>query len=162
MRLTTRTNLAMRTLMFCAVNGRRNVRKSEIAAYCNASENHLAQVIRLLGQRGFIDAMRGRNGGLQLARAPGEINVGEVFRTFESDLPFAECFAREENHCPLTDCCWLRPALHKAVEAFYHSLDELTLADLVEGNANLDALLNMRPQRNGARPALCAVGAVPA
>ena len=143
MRLTTRTNLAMRTLMFCAINGPRNVRKSEIAAYCNASENHLAQVIRLLGQRGFIDAMRGRNGGLKLAREPGKINVGDVFRTFESDLPFAECFTREENHCPLTDCCWLRPALKHAVEAFYQSLDKLALTDLVDGNTDLHKTLSM-------------------
>ena len=158
MRLTTRTNLAMRTLMFCAVNGGRTVRKSEIAAACNASENHLAQVIRLLGQRGFIDAMRGRNGGMHLARDPKAINVGDVFRAFESDLPFAECFSGQENHCPLTDCCWLRPALQKAVDAFYHSLDALTLADLVAGNADLDQLLTLRAVRKGGRMTLCAAG----
>jgi Rrf2 family transcriptional regulator, nitric oxide-sensitive transcriptional repressor len=52
MRLTTRTNLAMRTLMFCAANPGRIVRKSEVATACNASENHLAQVIHLLARAG--------------------------------------------------------------------------------------------------------------
>ena len=50
MRLTTRTNLAMRTLMYCAVNTGRNIRTSEVARATNASENHLGQVINTLGQ----------------------------------------------------------------------------------------------------------------
>ena len=112
----------------------------------------------MLGQRGFIDAMRGRNGGMHLARDPKAINVGDVFRAFESDLPFAECFSGQENHCPLTDCCWLRPALQRAVDAFYHSLDALTLADLVAGNADLDQLLTLRAVRKGGRMTLCAAG----
>ena len=66
MRLTIRTNLAMRTLMFCCVNADRIVRKHEVAAICNASENHLAQVINTLAQRGFINTQRGRAGGLRL------------------------------------------------------------------------------------------------
>ncbi|MHA7970528.1 Rrf2 family transcriptional regulator [Rhizobium sp. CAU 1783] len=61
--LTTRTNIAIRTLMFCAVNDDVAVCKSDIAAACNASESHLGQVIRILGQHRFIDATRGRNGG---------------------------------------------------------------------------------------------------
>ncbi len=54
MRLTTRTNLAMRTLMFCAVNPGRIVRKHEVAEACGASENHLAQVIHLLARQNFL------------------------------------------------------------------------------------------------------------
>lgn len=144
MRLTTRTNLAIRTLMFCAVNETVTVRKSDIAAACNASENHLAQVIRLLGQYSFIDATRGRNGGLQLMRPASEISIGAVFRIFESDLPFAECFG-SANTCPLVETCWLRTAIGHAVEAFYASLDKVTLSDLVVGNEGLAALLHLQP-----------------
>jgi hypothetical protein len=50
MRLTDRTKLALRRLMFCAVNKGRTVRKAEIAEACNASRNHLAQVIHKLSQ----------------------------------------------------------------------------------------------------------------
>ncbi|PHP69020.1 Rrf2 family transcriptional regulator [Zhengella mangrovi] len=155
MRLTTRTNLAMRTLMFCAVNNGCTVRKVEIAEACNASENHLAQVIRLLGQHGFIHAVRGRNGGMQLARPAEEINVGSVFRVFESELPFAECFSGSENHCPLTAHCWLRPALSKAVESFYETLDAMSLADLTEGNVALEHLLRLPGAAPQAARAFC-------
>jgi Rrf2 family transcriptional regulator, nitric oxide-sensitive transcriptional repressor len=140
MRITTRTNLAMRTLMFCAVNPRRLVRKAEIARLCNASEHHLGQVVSTLAQSGLIEAARGRNGGLQLAQDASAINVGSVFRAFEQDLPFAECFSRN-NTCPLVPACWLRPAIAKAVEAFYQSLDRVFLSDLVDGNHALEHLL---------------------
>lgn len=151
MRLTTRTNLAIRTLMFCAVNGDVTVRKSDIAAACNASENHLGQVIRILGQHRFIDATRGRNGGLQLMRQPSDINIGAVFRVFEADLPFAECFSTA-NTCPLVDVCWLRNAIRDAVDAFYASLDKVRLSDLVEGNAGLATLLRFHAPPGCKRP----------
>jgi Rrf2 family transcriptional regulator, nitric oxide-sensitive transcriptional repressor len=142
MRITMRTNLAIRTLMFCAVNPHVTVRKSDIAAACNASEHHLAQVIRTLGHHGFVDATRGRNGGLQLMRPPACINIGSVFRIFEADLPFAECFSAS-NTCPLVDVCWLRDAISNAVDAFYRSLDKVLLSDLIDGNDRLAELLHL-------------------
>lgn len=142
MRLTTRTNLALRTLMFCAVNKDSLVRKQDAAKAVNASENHLAQVINKLGQEGFIVTQRGRHGGFHLARAASSISVGEVFRAFESGLPFMECFSTN-NTCPLKAHCVMRPHLSRAVEAFYSALDEVWLSELVECNAGLQAILNM-------------------
>lgn len=151
MRLTTRTNLAMRTLMFCAANAERTVCKSEIAQVCDASENHLAQVVRQLGHAGFIEATRGRNGGMRLARKPEDINVGAVFREFEGSAGFAECFEGGENTCPLAAVCLLRPALGEALEAFYRSLDRLSLRDLVAGNSGLMSILTSQASRRDRR-----------
>jgi Rrf2 family transcriptional regulator, nitric oxide-sensitive transcriptional repressor len=154
MRLTTRTNLAMRALMFCAVNPGRIVRKSEVAARINASENHLAQVINRLGQIGMLRTLRGRNGGFMLAYPANEISVGAVFRAFESDLPFMECFT-EENTCPLKGVCRIGPHLLRAVESFYATLDPLTLAELVECNEGLEAILAMGDGARKAQEAGC-------
>lgn len=147
MRLTTRTNLAMRALMFCAVNAHRIVRKHEIALGCNASENHLAQVVNTLAQQGFVQTHRGRAGGLELAREPVDITVGSVFRAFETGLPFAECFDPESNTCPLTASCRLRVALAAALEAFYAALDQITLHDLVQDNSGLETMLRLYDNR---------------
>ena len=143
MRLTVRTNLAMRALMFCAVNADRTVRKSDIAEACNSSENHLGVVINMLGQTGFIETARGRNGGIRLKVAPEALSVGQVFRVFEANVPFAECFAGSDNHCPLTASCRLRGQLSVALEAFYGALDQVTLADLVQDNSGLRTLLEL-------------------
>ena len=152
MRLTTRTNLATRVLMYCAVHEGRVVRSSDIANACNASNNHLGHVIHQLQQYGFVETMRGRAGGLQLALKPREISIGRVFRLFEAGVPFAECFTGAKNNCPLTVECRLRGFITRAVEAFYHELDMVTLEDLVRGNCGLETILQMAPER----PSKCA------
>ncbi|WP_417436020.1 RrF2 family transcriptional regulator [Hoeflea sp.] len=151
MRLTTRTNLATRVLMYCAVNDGQVVRSSDIAKACNASGNHLGHVIHQLRQHGFVETLRGRAGGLQLGLRPGDISIGKVFRIFESGVPFAECFARDQNTCPLISECRLRGFIIRAVEAFYHELDMVTLDDLVAGNCGLETILKLAPER----PAAC-------
>ncbi|MGY3437657.1 MULTISPECIES: RrF2 family transcriptional regulator [unclassified Marinovum] len=142
MRVTKRTNIAIRVLMYCAANTGRLVTKSEIAARCNASENHLAQVINQLGKLGFINTRRGRNGGLELAGPARHIQIGEVFRAMEAPVPLAECFADGDNTCPLVSACRLREALADACEVFYARLDDVTLEALVCGNAPLLAILS--------------------
>ena len=141
MRLTTKTNLAARVLMACAVNDGATLRSSEIAQTCNASFNHMLQVVNALQANGFVETIRGRSGGLRLARPPAQISIGEVFRVFEAGVPFAECFSPETNTCPLSISCRLRGYVARAVEAFYHELDMVTLADLTKGNCGLAALL---------------------
>ena len=145
MRLTIRTNLAARVLTFCAVNADRMVRSSDIAEACNASGNHMAQVIHQLQVHGFVATQRGRSGGLQLAMPADQISIGQVFRTFEAGVPFTECFDPETNTCPIAPECRLRNYIARAVEAFYAELDNVTLQDLVQGNCGLQALLDMRP-----------------
>ncbi len=151
MRITKRTNLAIRVLMFCGVNQGRLVTKAEIAERCNTSENHLAQVINQLGQMGFLSTHRGRNGGIALARDMADINIGDVFRRLESTVPLTECFADAENTCPLVGACRLRVAIADAAEAFYTQLEDVSLAGLVCDNDPLASLLgapacHMRPQ----------------
>jgi len=146
MRLTTRTNLAMRVLMFCAVHKDQVVKKADIAQACRAKETHIAQVVNLLAQKGYLTTTRGRGGGIELAREAEAINVGEVIRAFESPIAFAECFHGAENTCPLVPACRLKSALSAALGAFYGTLDSLTLEDLVHGNEPLKALLLDPPE----------------
>ncbi|MDR9486238.1 MULTISPECIES: RrF2 family transcriptional regulator [Sediminimonas] len=150
MRITKRTNLAIRVLMFCGANQGRLVTKSEIARCCNTSENHLAQVINQLGQLGYIRTHRGRNGGLELARDMADIHIGEIFRTLESSVPIAECFADVDNTCPLVDACRLKLAVADAAEAFYAHLDGITLDALVCDNLPLFEIMSTVSCRPGA------------
>ncbi|MBL4928059.1 RrF2 family transcriptional regulator [Fuscibacter oryzae] len=143
MRLTIRTSLAMRTLMFCAVNTGRIVRKHEVAEACGASENHLAQVIHLLARKGYLKTIRGRAGGLMLALPTDQIRVGQVFRDFEGVLPFTECTDGDQSSCPLSGVCQLKCVLADALEAFYARLDSVLLTDLVAGNHGLTELLKV-------------------
>lgn len=141
MRITKRTNIAIRLLMYCATNPDRLVTKAEIAECCNISENHLAQVINQLSQLAYLSTQRGRNGGMTLSRDAKDIQIGEIFRHIEGGLPLAECFADADNTCPLTDACRLKLALADAAQAFYASLDAISLDSLVCDNLDLMKIL---------------------
>ena len=144
------TNYALRILMYCALRDGAVARTSEIAQAYGISENHLTKVAQQLAATGYLRTLRGRGGGLQLAR-PHEIVVGEVVRHTEGTLKLVECFDAETNTCPLAPACRLRRALHRALDAFFLVLDGYTLADLVSTPAELRALLHMdRPAPVGA------------
>lgn len=140
MRITKRTNLAIRVLMFCGAHDGQLVTKAQIAERCNTSENHLAQVINQLAHLGYLRTQRGRKGGITLSRPMAQISIGEVFRALESAVPLAECFADADNTCPLTAACRLKLAIADAAEVFYAHLDAITLDGLVCGN---DALFEL-------------------
>lgn len=135
MRLTQHTDYAIRVLMFAAS---RHLREGpdalssirEIAEAYGISENHLMKVVNRLAQAGLLHTLRGRNGGLRLARPPAETRLGEVVRRVEEDMELVECFGAGST-CPLTAGCHLASALDEARRAFLASLDRHTLADLV-------------------------------
>ncbi len=146
MRMTKRTNIAMRVLMYCAVNHGRLVRKVDIAEACECSENHLAQVVNQLSNLGYLNTLRGRNGGIELGRNPQRIRIGEIFRALEGEVEEGLCFADVDQSCPLIAACRLREALQAAAEAFFARLDDVTLEELVCDNEVLAKIL---------QPALC-------
>jgi Rrf2 family transcriptional regulator, nitric oxide-sensitive transcriptional repressor len=121
MHITTKSLLAVKTLLICAAQPGRQFRKHEIAEKLNASENHLAQVVHQLGRKGFLTTQRGRSGGLRLARPPEEISIGQVLRQFEQGLPLAAACDGG-----------LSRALALAEEAFYRQMDGVSLANLAE------------------------------
>lgn len=152
MRLTTRTNLAARVLMACADNPGSLLKTAEVAGLCNCSTHHAALVVQRLQTAGFVSTVRGRSGGITLARPADDISIGDVFRLFEADIPFAECFDEKTNTCPLRGACRLQRYIERALDAFYHELDLVTLRDLVQGNCGLSALLTLKPTRPEACP----------
>lgn len=130
MRLTTFSDYALRVLIYLAAAPETRSTIADIAGAFGISEHHLVKVVQLLGREGILLNTRGRKGGVQLARPPGEINVGKVLRLTEGgDLP-AECFDPETNACVLAGGCGLQRILKKAVDEFYAVLGQYTVADL--------------------------------
>lgn len=141
MRLTTFTDYSLRVLMYVAAHPEGRTTIAEIAQSYAISEHHLTKVVHFLGKEGYLENLRGRGGGLLLAKAPAAINVGEVVRLTEGgDVP-AECFQRESNTCAITADCKLKFVLADAVEAFYAELRKFTLADMVKNRKALGRVL---------------------
>lgn len=141
MRLNLQTDYALRLLMHLAVNEGSLSTIAEVAARFGISRNHLMKVAHQLGRSGVIETVRGRTGGLRLARPAGEIVVGDIVRLTEADLGVVECLQADGGTCPITPACRLKVALREATKAFLTVLDGITLAELVGDNSRLRALL---------------------
>lgn len=130
MRLTLYSDYALRILMYLGLRGEERASIQEIATAYGISAHHLTKVVQRLGRAGFVTTVRGRGGGLRLAKPPEEIRIGPVFRCTETDLALVGCFA-DLQACTIGGCCGLQPLLQEALEAFLAVLDRATLADLI-------------------------------
>jgi len=132
MRLTTMTDYALRLLMYVAQRPERLCTIAEVAQAHGISEAHLMKVTHQLGQRGWLETVRGKGGGIRLARQPAQVNLGAVVRSMEPDFDLVECFATGDQ-CVLTGYCRLAGVLGGALRDFMAHLDGYTLADLLPG-----------------------------
>lgn len=155
MQLTVRSNHAMRLMMFCAVNEGRVTPVADIARACNMSEAHLGKIANALASHGFIETLRGRRGGVRLAKPASELNVGDIVRSTEMGYCLVECLKMETNTCPLVEVCRFRSVMNRALEAFLNVLDGYTLADLVTERDQLRAAMGLDAP---AEPELAAAG----
>ncbi|MBN9545723.1 MAG: Rrf2 family transcriptional regulator [Alphaproteobacteria bacterium] len=130
MRLTTLSDYAFRVLMYAGTTGERLITIEETAEAYNISRTHLMKVVNILTKTGYLRGVRGRSGGITLARRPEDINLGAVVRATEPDFALVECFATG-NQCIITGCCRFPNVLNEALNAFIATLDRYTLADLM-------------------------------
>lgn len=149
MRLTVYTDYSLRLLMYLALKDDGLATIAEIAKSYRISKNHLMKVAYQLGAAGYVETVRGRGGGLRLARPAAEISLGDVVRRTEQDMTLVPCFkpgdAADGEGCAIRPACVLRHALARATAAFTDVLDGYSLADLTKPRAPLQALLAMVP-----------------
>ncbi|MEM9732265.1 MAG: Rrf2 family transcriptional regulator [Pseudomonadota bacterium] len=147
MRLTNRTNYAIRILMYCSTKGR-IASVSEIAEFYRLPHPFLLKIAKALINKGFLVAHRGRNGGVSLAREAKDISLGEVVRSTETNFELAECFGEGETDCPLVATCGLNATLNGALDAFFKVLDKQSIADLATPKHNIGVLQQLHVAKN--------------
>lgn len=141
MRLTVLTDYAMRLLMHVGQHPDRLCTIAEIAQTYDISAPHLMKITHKLAQHGWIVTVRGKNGGMRLARPPSEIVLGDVIRDTENDLSLVECMG-PNNTCSLSGQCGLTGILHGALQQFLQHLDRYTLADILPAAATPTGLID--------------------
>ncbi len=138
MRITSYTDYSLRTLIYVALKGNEISTIREIAENYNISKSHLMKVVQELNRRGYLQAVRGKNGGLRLNGQPKDINIGKLVRETEQDFALGECF--NGDGCNLTPACRLKGVLQQALNAFFAVLDEYTLADLLPASSRRELI----------------------
>ncbi|MCV6609380.1 MAG: Rrf2 family transcriptional regulator [Amphritea sp.] len=142
MRLTAFTDFGLRTLMYLASLEEEQLSSvSEVASIYNVSQNHMVKVIGQLAKLGYVQTIRGKNGGIRLAMKPADINIGDVIAKMENHLDGVDCIS---TSCQLIPCCELKHALAEAMNAFLDTMRRYTLADLVANKSELIPLMVAR------------------
>lgn len=149
MRLTLYTDYSLRVLLYLARKPEQIVTITELADFYQVSRNHLVKVVHQLGIQGYIQTVRGKNGGMKLARPVEEIGIGEVVRKMEPDFALFECFNSDTDQCVITQSCRLKAMFFGARKEFLDSLDQYTLADALQPAAQDHSAFKSIPVING-------------
>ncbi len=146
MQLTYFTDYALRTLIYLGANPDRLCTIGEVAKAYGISANHLMKVVNRLSTHGYIESIRGKGGGIRLARAPRLINIGAVVRDLEERFDIVECFNEAHQTCPLLPACTLKSVLKDARRNFMGTLERYTLQD-IQANQPGGAFLHSKSGR---------------
>lgn len=136
MRLTRYTDYALRVLLYLGARPEKLSSIGEISRAYGVSQNHMMKVVSELVRAGYVTSLRGRGGGLRLARPASNIRIGEVVRRMENDFDLVDC-----ANCLIGPVCGLSCLLREATEAFLAKLDEHSLAEALARKEGLALLL---------------------
>ncbi|MES1964462.1 Rrf2 family transcriptional regulator [Psychrobacter sp. AH5] len=170
MKLTNYSDYALRSLIYLAIKPEPQALAniSDIADSYQISKSHLTKIIHQLGQLGYIETIRGKNGGIRLARKPEDINLGILIKQIEPDFALVECFAASvptldhveqqglpiklinqtisdspaKPGCVISPVCRLKGVFFEALTAFVKVLEDYTLADIISNEAELARILS--------------------
>lgn len=143
MALTSHTDFALRTLMLLAAKKKRTT-AAQVAQLYGISTNHIAKVVNQLARLGYVRSIRGIGGGIELARAPADIALGEVVEAFEGNLQLLECVSTD-NVCAIQSFCKLKGVLAEAERLQLEYLYSVTLADVVPTTRQLNRVDSTPP-----------------
>ncbi|WP_261816122.1 nitric oxide-sensing transcriptional repressor NsrR [Vibrio gallicus] len=139
MQITSFTDYAIRTLIYLAALKKGELTNiTQVSEVFDISRNHMVKIVNKLGQKGFIETIRGKNGGIRLKQTASQINIGSVVRELEP-LQVINC---SPEFCHITPACRLKSYLHNAKEAFLAELDKCHLDELLDENSDLLILLS--------------------
>lgn len=157
MRLTKQSAYAVRIVADCAMAEGKLLRIADVAKRYNITKNNIAKTVPVLVRHGIIEGVRGRNGGIRLARPAGEITIGEIVRASETTNLEADCFGGEPVDCSIRPVAPINQMLDAALEAFISVLDQHTVADMIAGRKKFGMLDGVEDdsdeEGNGKRPA---------
>ncbi len=131
MQLTKFTDYSLRTLVYLGEHPDELITIKEISDYYGIVHSHLTKVVHLLSTSGYVHGVRGRNGGIRLAKPPQDIMIGAVVRATEENLFVLECFDPKKQFCRLLPGCKLKNAVNAAYKAFFSVLDNASLKDIL-------------------------------
>jgi Rrf2 family protein len=130
MKLSTKSRYGTRLLVDMAQHADNGpLHLSDIAQRQGISVKYLEQIIIPLRKAGYLEGVRGPQGGYTLAKPPTEIRIGDVVALLEEGDVLVDCSA-DASVCERAGTCLTRFLWKEAAQAMFKKLNSYTLADL--------------------------------
>lgn len=133
MKISTKGRYAVRVMLDLALNNTGEcIKVKDIASRQGLSEKYLEQIIAVLNKAGYVNSVRGAQGGYRIARDPKEYTVGMILRLTEGSMAPVACLEEGAPECERCDTCETLEVWKELYAAVNHVIDDVTIADLVE------------------------------
>ena len=132
MQLTKFSDYALRVVLHLANSNTTLVTTREIASIHRIKYNHLSKVTQALVRLGYLEAIRGRNGGVRLAKDPKHIRLGQMMQELEANTGLVECLSETNSCCAFSGKCGVSDIFKEAEKIFFAYLEGFIVADAIE------------------------------
>lgn len=133
MKISTKGRYAVRVMLDLALhNTGECIKVKDIAGRQGISEKYLEQIIAVLNRAGYVNSVRGAQGGYRIAKDPSEYTVGMILRLTEGSMAPVACLDEGAPECDRCDTCETLEVWKELYAAINNVIDNVTIADLVE------------------------------
>jgi Rrf2 family protein len=130
MQITQTADYAVRTVVYLALHGNGGpVAASVIAKEMIIPSDYISKVVQALARAGLVESVAGRNGGAQLARAPGELSMLEIVEAVDGPVTLTRCVTRP-GACPRDTYCVVHGFWQTAQDGLVGLLSKTTIAEI--------------------------------
>ncbi len=106
-----------------------------LAMATGMAEPTVAKVLKILGQAGLVEGVRGARGGYRLARALVAMPLAEVIVAFDGPIALTACVDGAVDACETEGHCPVRGRWDPVNDAIRRALSGITVADLATETA---------------------------
>lgn len=139
MMISTRGRYALRTMLDLAQHYKEGfVSLTDISKRQNISVKYLETIVSILNRAGFVESMRGKNGGYRLTKSVEKYSVGSILLLTEGSLAPVSCIQGNSANCDRASDCLTLPLWINLDTIINNYLDNITLSDLLNGNLQSD------------------------
>ena len=105
---------------------------TEVSERQGISVKYLELVVSILNRSGYVNSMRGKNGGYKLSREPYEYTIGSILKLTEGSLAPVNCLHDGESDCEKSNVCLTLPMWRELDSIIDDYLENITLYDLLK------------------------------
>lgn len=133
MMISTKGRYALRVMLDLAKNSSKEyISLTEISERQGISVKYLELVVSILNRAGYVNSMRGKNGGYKLSRSPEDYTVGSILKLTEGNLSPVNCLNNGVSDCKNSDICLTLPLWRELDSIIDNYLENVTLQDLIK------------------------------